>query len=167
MCHRPMRVWREGRMVTEMGRDERMALGRGVSLLLICGRILCPIHSCSHSHNELMTCSWAIRGSWWRPGSQSFKMTVPGVSPSWSEGYKAEYVAIHSQRSKRAACDNVQGGDSMQTTTRSKTWLSSARCLVRGCGGGGSRKILRVDVICQHAVTLGLRCALVLLTKIT
>ena len=166
MHHRPMRVQREGRMVTEMGRDERMASGQGVSLPLVRGRILCPIHSCSHSCNELTTCSWAIRGSWWRPGSQSFKMTVPGVSPSWSEGYKAEYVAVHSQRSKRAACDNVQRGDSVQTTTRSKMWLSGACCLVCGCGGGGSRKILRVGVSCQHALTLGLCCALALLTKI-
>ena len=162
-----MRVQREGRMVTEMGRDEWMASGRGVSLPLVHGCILCPVHSCSHSRNELMTCSWAIRGSWWRPGSQSFKMTVPGVSPSWSEGYKAEYVAIHSQRSKRAACDNVQGGDSVQMTTRSKMWLLGACCLICGCGGGGSRKILQVGVICQHALTLGSRCALALLTKIT
>ena len=97
---------------------------------LICGHILCPVHSCS--------CSWAIRGSWWRPGSQSLKMTVPGMSLSWSEGYKAEYVAIHSQRSKRAVCNNIQRGDSMQMTTRSKTWLLGAHHLICGCGGGGS-----------------------------
>ena len=127
-----------------------------LSLSLIHGRILCPICSWSCSHNEPMMCSWEIRGSWWRPGSQSLKMTVPGVSPSWSEGYKAEYVAVHSQRSKRAVCNNIQRGDSMQMTTRSKTWLLGACCLLCGCGGGGSRKILQVHIICQHAIDPGL-----------
>ena len=32
--------------------------------------------------------------------------------------------------------NNVRRGDSVQTTTRSKTWLSGARYLI--CGGGGS-----------------------------
>ena len=32
--------------------------------------------------------------------------------------------------------NNIQRGDSMQTTTRSKTWLLGACCLI--CGGGGS-----------------------------
>ena len=32
--------------------------------------------------------------------------------------------------------NDIQRGDSVQMTTRSKTWLSGARCLI--CGGGGS-----------------------------
>ena len=31
---RPMRIWREGYIVTEMGRHERIAWGQGVSLSL-------------------------------------------------------------------------------------------------------------------------------------
>ena len=93
--------------------------------------------SCSCSHNEPMTCSWAIRGLQWRPGSQSLEIMVPEVSPSWSEGYKPGYVAVCSQRSKRAACNNIQREDSMQMTTRSKMWLLSACCLICRCRGGG------------------------------
>ena len=79
-------------------------------------------------------------------------------------------MAIRSQRSKRAVCDNdVQRGDSMQMATRSKTWLLGARCLVCGCGGGGGgsgQKILRLSVICQHTLDPGSSCcALALLTN--
>ena len=40
-------------------------------------------------------------------------------------------------------CDNIQRGDSMQMTTRSKMWLLGARCLpCRHGGGGSSQEIL-------------------------
>ena len=52
----------------------------------------------------------------------------------------------------------------MQTTTRSKMWLSGACCLVCGCRGGGSgQKILRLGIICQHTLDPGGSCCMLAL----
>ena len=55
----------------------------------------------------------------------------PVIHPVRDRGGGSEDVAICSQRSERATCNNdIQRGDSMQTTTRSKTWLLGAHCLI-------------------------------------
>ena len=113
------------------------SLSHSFAFSVLLFHILCPIHSCSCSHNEPMPGSWAIRGLWQRPGLQSLKMTVPGVSPSWSEGYKPKYVAIHSQRSKRATC-NWSVMSSFQLANLAGSWINNgilknkiAQCVVK------------------------------------
>ena len=85
------------------------------------------------------------------------------IQSSFQQGTK---VAIHSHMSKRAACDNVRRGDSMQMTTRSKIWLLGACYLVCRCRGGGrGQKILHLGITCHHTLDPGLHCALTLLTN--
>ena len=44
--------------------------------------------------------------------------------------------SVRAIRSDAVHNNDIQRGDSVQMTTRSKTWLSGARCLI--CRGGGS-----------------------------
>ena len=84
---------------------------------------------------------------------------VPGVSASWSEGYKPEYVSY--------VAKGVRGLHVI--TSKEETACRRQPGLRRGCrvhavpsvGGGGSGQ--KIFVLCQHA--LGLRCALALLTN--
>ena len=114
----------------------------------------CPSLAPSLIHGCILC---TIRVQW------SLKMMVPGVSLSWSEGYKPGYVAVCSQRSKRAACDNnVWRGNSMQMTTRSKMWLLGACCFICRCRGGGKWSRNFHDL---SACPGGLCCALTLLAN--
>ena len=113
----------------------------------------------SHSCNELMLGSWAIMGLQWRPGTRSLKMMVLGVSASWSEGYKPEYVPY--------VAKGVRGPHAM--TSKEETACRRQPGLRHGCqvhavlsvGGGGSGQ--KIFVLCQH--TLGSCCMLALLTN--
>ena len=114
---------------------------------------------CSRSCNELVLGSWVIMGSQWRPGTRSLKMMVPGVSMSWSEGYKPEYVPY--------VAKGVRGlhviTSKEETACRRQSGL---RCgcqvhAVSSVGGGGSGQ--KIFVLCQH--TLGSCCVLTLLTN--
>ena len=111
------------------------------------------------SCNELMLGSWAIMGLRWRPGTRSLKMMVPGLRPSWSEGYKPEYVLY--------VAKGVRGPHAI--TSKEETVCRQQPGLRCGCrvhavssvGGGGSGQ--KIFVLCQHA--LGSRCVLMLLTN--
>ena len=101
--------------------------------------ILCPIrlHSLSrsfaffvlfvHVHGHIMS-PWQAHGC-----DKGFAAEARTMIP-WDDGacsglgVQTWIVAVHSQRSK----NNVRKGDSVQMTTRSKMWLSGARCLVSG-----------------------------------
>ena len=86
-------------------------------------------------------------------------MMVPGVSASWSEGYKPEYVSY--------VAKGVRGPHAI--TSKEETACRRQPGLRHGCrvhavpsvGGGGSGQ--KIFVLCQHA--LGSRCALALLTN--